>query len=245
MGRDVGAALGICVAVAVVAMGFAPYKEPVPPIPAFSFHLLSLQESYRPGLAGEDGAVFPTSEWNPLPLPRQRPQISLLKRYQWEITDQWVTTSDHRGMVMLRTQSGRPYVVHERVADRFRRLVFWLEHRGYKIEQIGCLSRRKIAGTRTWSNHARGSACDINPDDNPVRYGRVVTDLPRAVGKIASRLSLVWGGNWRGKTDSMHFEAKESKQYAVVGGEERRKVVKIKKHRYAKRHWKKYRVATR
>lgn len=132
-------------------------------------------------------------------------------------------TADERGLVTLETGKGLKYVVRAEVASRFQKLVAWLEDRDYPIKEIGCYARRRIKGVGSWSNHSRGTACDINPDQNPVSYGRVVTDLPAGIEKASTAAGLRWGGAWEGgKKDAMHFDVPTSARYAVIGGGESR-----------------------
>jgi len=57
--------------------------------------------------------------------------------------------------------------------------------------------------------HASGNAVDINPDQNPVRYGpgaENINNLPSNIAEIARKNGLIWGGNWTSLKDPMHFE---------------------------------------
>lgn len=82
---------------------------------------------------------------------------------------------------------------------------------------------RDVAGTTTWSQHAFGTAVDVNPVQNPqIKNGEVV---PRtgigyidrsqnlqgmihegdAVDQAFSAIGWGWGGRWRSFKDFMHF----------------------------------------
>lgn len=82
---------------------------------------------------------------------------------------------------------------------------------------------RSIAGTSSWSEHARGLAVDVNPFHNPYVRGDVVipalavsyTDrarprpgmvTPEVIGLFAD-IGWGWGGHWTSLTDPMHFSA--------------------------------------
>ncbi len=97
-------------------------------------------------------------------------------------------------------------------------------------------ANRKIAGTNVLSLHAYGIALDLNWDTNPVKYdpkapvrfsgkatqdaraedvrdGIADTDMTRAMidDILAIRTNdgvrpLEWGGDWKSKIDTMHFE---------------------------------------
>jgi LysM repeat protein len=81
---------------------------------------------------------------------------------------------------------------------------------------------RPVAGTHTWSQHAYGTAIDVNPLQNPMIRGRVVDP---GAGSLYQRRShywigmmhvdgavraftangFYWGGNWTSLKDYMHF----------------------------------------
>lgn len=99
-----------------------------------------------------------------------------------------------------------PVHVNSQVAPIFRSFLIDLLNTGYKIHSIGGHADRNIAGTNTPSLHSYGFAIDINPAQNPVTYGKIITDLPKGIGQLAARYGLAWGGAWNGsKKDTMHF----------------------------------------
>lgn len=69
---------------------------------------------------------------------------------------------------------------------------------------------RSIAGTREWSNHASGTAIDLNSSMHP--SGQRNTYTQRKSDKIRNRLEdrysnlVKWGGDFRTTPDEMHFE---------------------------------------
>lgn len=104
---------------------------------------------------------------------------------------------------------GTPYgriTVNSTAADNFVQFLRALNRTGYKVTSIGSYANRNIAGTNTKSLHSYGLAVDINPAQNPVTYGKVITNLPKGIGRLAGKYGLAWGGNWNGsKKDPMHF----------------------------------------
>jgi hypothetical protein len=119
------------------------------------------------------------------------------------------------GLVTLRTKSGQTYNVAAGASRAFSGFVTWLESTGYKITEIGGYAFRRIAGTRTISNHARGTAIDINQQ----RRNVVSRRLPADVTAKAAEFGLRHGAIWRGRLgpDTGHFELMESKKFAVLG----------------------------
>ena len=75
---------------------------------------------------------------------------------------------------------------------------------------------RRIAGTSTWSQHAYGTAIDINPLQNPMIGGRQDLYLNRSrylIGMVHAdgavraftQNGFFWGGQWSSPKDYMHF----------------------------------------
>lgn len=63
----------------------------------------------------------------------------------------------------------------------------------------------------SWSDHAWGTAIDLDTIPNPMLAGRPAdiwahTNLPRTTAAIAARLGLEWGGNWSDPWDPQHFQ---------------------------------------
>lgn len=84
---------------------------------------------------------------------------------------------------------------------------------------------RFIEGTTTWSEHAKGLAIDLNPQQNPFIDGTVI-DPPEAeryvdrtlkdpgmiqpddlVIRAFESIGWLWGGDWTSKKDYHHFSA--------------------------------------
>lgn len=104
---------------------------------------------------------------------------------------------------------GSPFgriTVNASTADNFVGFLRALNKTGYKVTSIGSYANRNIANTNTRSLHSYGLAIDINPAQNPVAYGKVITNLPKGIGRLAAKYGLAWGGEWNGsKKDPMHF----------------------------------------
>lgn len=104
---------------------------------------------------------------------------------------------------------GSPYgriTVNATAADNFVGFLRALHKTGYKVTSLGSYANRNIAGTNRRSLHSYGLAIDINPSQNPVAYGKVITNLPKGIGRLAAKYGLAWGGQWNGsKKDPMHF----------------------------------------
>ena len=80
-------------------------------------------------------------------------------------------------------------------------------------------SYRPIAGTSVISNHASGTAVDLNALRHPQGRRGTFTDAQvREIRAILSELDDViqWGGDWDGRADEMHFEVRGSRSEEAV-----------------------------
>ena len=69
----------------------------------------------------------------------------------------------------------------------------------------GCYNPRQIAGSNNWSNHSWACAVDISPTTNGFHTGHGT--LSNVVVDAFKRQGFLWGGDYHGRTDPMHFEA--------------------------------------
>lgn len=66
---------------------------------------------------------------------------------------------------------------------------------------------RPVRGARGLSNHASGTAIDINAPKHPLgKVGTVPANKRAAISQKAASLGLRWGGDYTGRIDEMHFE---------------------------------------
>jgi hypothetical protein len=69
----------------------------------------------------------------------------------------------------------------------------------------GGYNPRYIRGSTTkWSNHAYGAAIDFNADANG--FGKGHGNIPQPLIDAFKRQGARWGGDYKGRTDPMHFE---------------------------------------
>lgn len=69
----------------------------------------------------------------------------------------------------------------------------------------GSYNPRMIRGSSTrWSNHAYGAAIDINAEQNGFNTGH--GNVPQPVIDAFKAQGALWGGDYHGRTDPMHFE---------------------------------------
>ena len=102
---------------------------------------------------------------------------------------------------------------------RFR----WNDEASMAVDNSSGFNYRKIVGTNTLSNHAKGQAIDLNPRLNPYFrddkvYPEGATYEPYQPGTITQESPLVtffrergwiWGGDWTDRKDYQHFEKPE------------------------------------
>lgn len=110
-------------------------------------------------------------------------------------------------LTTVKTSSGKSVTVNRVIAADVQGFIKDLEDSGYKIYDIGGYNNRDKRGRPgELSQHAYGNAIDINPANNPFGVGPQPTDLPPNIREIARKWNMVWGGDWKGKVDNMHFE---------------------------------------
>jgi len=69
----------------------------------------------------------------------------------------------------------------------------------------GCYNPRPIAGSNNWSNHSWACAIDLSPGTNGFRTDSTTT-LSHIVIDAFKRQGALWGGDYHGRKDPMHFE---------------------------------------
>lgn len=68
----------------------------------------------------------------------------------------------------------------------------------------GCFNIRAIAGSNSWSNHSWACAVDLSPSSNGFNMKGTIADT---VVKAFKKQGFLWGGDYKGRKDPMHFEA--------------------------------------
>jgi hypothetical protein len=95
------------------------------------------------------------------------------------------------------------------IAPRLLKIAEWF-HRNVeplKKEQCSGYNFRKINGSNDFSNHASGTAIDLNSLKHPLgEPGTVPRNKRAAISAKARELGLLWGGDFDGRVDEMHFE---------------------------------------
>jgi hypothetical protein len=100
--------------------------------------------------------------------------------------------------------NGKATRVNNAALPSFQGFIRELEAQGYNIKSLGGFSPRNIRGGSRLSQHAYGNAIDLNPGNNPL--GTTITDMPENVRALAKKYGLIWGMDWKGRKDPMHFE---------------------------------------
>lgn len=105
---------------------------------------------------------------------------------------------------------GVPFItggVHKDIQELVTLLLEETIRSGYAIRKDWSwgYANRPISGTRIPSNHSWGLGLDLNAPKNPYSY-RFVTDMPSWMPALWKRFGFRWGGDYRGKKDTMHYE---------------------------------------
>ena len=69
----------------------------------------------------------------------------------------------------------------------------------------GCFNIRPIVGSHNYSNHSWAAAIDLSPGTNGFRHDASTT-LSNIVIDAFKRQGALWGGDYHGRKDPMHFE---------------------------------------
>jgi hypothetical protein len=107
-------------------------------------------------------------------------------------------------LTVIEPVKGQRWEVYKPAAAAFDGLIKDLAAQGYNVKSSGGYNYRPIRGSKKLSQHAFGTAIDINAADNPLGGGK--TNLPANIRELAAKHGLVWGGDFKGRKDPMHFE---------------------------------------
>ena len=71
---------------------------------------------------------------------------------------------------------------------------------------------RQVRGsTDMLSNHASGTAVDVNANKHPLgAQGTFKPEQVKTINELCDKYGLRWGGNYKNRKDEMHFEIQES-----------------------------------
>jgi hypothetical protein len=97
-------------------------------------------------------------------------------------------------------------------------MIMWWDQNIEPVTTLGGYNYRDIRGsTSTLSNHASGTAVDINASKHPLGVRGTVSaaDALRIAAKAAS-LGLRWGGTYVSRPDEMHVELARGGKVATV-----------------------------
>lgn len=110
--------------------------------------------------------------------------------------------------VKLRVRKDAPGLVLLEVASAFDRLVENIDNGRAGLDDWG-YAERPIRGGNALSNHASGTAIDLNAPEHPLGVANTFT--PSQATKIREIIAVTedvvrWGGDYFGRKDEMHFE---------------------------------------
>ena len=94
-------------------------------------------------------------------------------------------------------------------AAEFNKLVEKLE--GHTLDDWGYAYRPVRGQTTGLSNHASGTAIDLNAIRHPLGKANTFTGVQEiALNQLVKKYGLRWGGNYKDRKDEMHFEIIET-----------------------------------
>ena len=103
---------------------------------------------------------------------------------------------------------------------------FAAARRGYEpidegaLDDWGYAFRMVRGSTDKLSNHASGTAIDLNATKHPLgKVGTFPSEKVAMIRALAKKYGLKWGGDYKGRIDEMHFEIElsEAKVAALIG----------------------------
>lgn len=108
----------------------------------------------------------------------------------------------------------RTVTVHKKIKDAFLAAMMDIWDQCYHQQKTvdktgasdwgGCFNYRLIAGSANLSNHSFGCAVDLSPRTNGFNTGKGT--ISNIVVDAFKRQGALWGGDYKGRTDPMHFE---------------------------------------
>jgi hypothetical protein len=120
----------------------------------------------------------------------------------------WSVPHAHGTKLKLRQGSAGFLLVH--LATRFNDTVEGLKEP--LLDDWGH-AYRPVRGYASWSNHASGTAMDLNATDHPLGHSGTFSKQEEAkIRRILQRYQgcIRWGGDYRTRADEMHFEINAS-----------------------------------
>lgn len=115
--------------------------------------------------------------------------------------------------VKLRVRKDAPGLLLLEVASAFDRLVEDIDNGRGELDDWG-YAERPIRGGSALSNHASGTAIDLNAPKHPL--GVSGTFSPQQATRIREIMAVTesvvrWGGDYTGRKDEMHFEINDGR----------------------------------
>ena len=166
----------------------------------------------RPATARTRERLFGRFDYEPAPTAQNPETIRILGG--WEAANiELLTLPQLQGIPVFGTPSSGRLRFHVKAVAQLKALWAAWEQAGLLARILtfdGAYNPRFVRGSRsTLSNHAFGSAFDINTQWNrlgaiPALEGR--TGSVRELVGIANEFGFFWGGHFRGRPDGMHFE---------------------------------------
>jgi hypothetical protein len=104
--------------------------------------------------------------------------------------------------------SGHLFRVHSRALAAFQNAAQRINASSashYTVRTGAAWTWRNIGGSNQMSHHAVANAVDVNPPQNPVTSGTLITDMPPAYREAWAAAGFCWGGSWRFSKDAMHY----------------------------------------
>jgi len=101
---------------------------------------------------------------------------------------------------------------------QFHELIEPIDHG--QLDDWGYTFRMIRGSTDKLSNHSSGTAIDLNATKHPLgKVGTFPAEKVPMIRALAKKYGMIWGGDYKGRIDEMHFEIalSEAKVAALIG----------------------------
>ena len=101
---------------------------------------------------------------------------------------------------------------------QFHELIEPIDHG--QLDDWGYAFRMIRGSTDKLSNHSSGTAIDLNATKHPLgKVGTFPAEKVPMIRALAKKYGMIWGGDYKGRIDEMHFEIalSEAKVAALIG----------------------------
>lgn len=135
---------------------------------------------------------------------RMLKQINLPIGYPMRLA--WDTGTTVKRLTCHRQVAQSLSQILQRVLDQYG--FEWIQKHGMDLFG-GCYNFRPMRGSHVLSMHSYGIAIDLDPEHNPLgkKWEPNAGMIPMEIVDLFESAGWTWGGRWKSRPDTMHFQA--------------------------------------